>query len=96
MSAGSDHGNRLMLVQADRRPFGVHVAQLGLGLALLAVLAGCVLRIRLPVRPVALPTGFLILGWAFFGALAAAAVALLGLWSPGRAAACCSQGWPAW
>ena len=57
----------------------MRLAQLGLGLALLAVLAAACSGFGYQLGLWHFRTGFLILRWAFFGALAAAALALLGL-----------------
>ena len=59
--------------------FGIRVAQLGLVLALLAVLAAVCSGFGYQMELWHFRTGFLILRWAFYGALAAAALALLGL-----------------
>ena len=58
---------------------GARVARLGLVLAMLAALAGACSGFGYRFGLWHFRTGFLILGWAFFGALAAAAVALLGV-----------------
>jgi uncharacterized protein (DUF1499 family) len=57
----------------------MRLAQLGLGLAVLAVLAAACSGFGYQLGLWHFRVGFLILRWAFFGALAAAAVALLGL-----------------
>ncbi len=66
---------------STRRPrgFGTRVAQLGFALALLCVLAAVSSGFGYQLGFWHFRTGFLILRWAFFGALAAAALALLGL-----------------
>jgi uncharacterized protein (DUF1499 family) len=59
--------------------FGARVAQLGFVLALLAVLAAVCSGFGYQLGLWHFRTGFLILRWAFFGALAAAALSLLGM-----------------
>jgi uncharacterized protein (DUF1499 family) len=63
----------------SRRGFGLRIAQLGFALALLAVLAAACSGFGYQLGLWHFRTGFLILRWAFFGALAAAALSLLGL-----------------
>jgi uncharacterized protein (DUF1499 family) len=58
---------------------GLRIAQLGFVLALLAVVAAACSGFGYQLGLWHFRTGFLILRWAFFGALAAAAVSLLGL-----------------
>jgi uncharacterized protein (DUF1499 family) len=62
-----------------RAGFGARVAQLGFVLALLAVLAAVCSGFGYQFGLWHFRTGFLILRWAFYGALAAAALSLLGL-----------------
>jgi uncharacterized protein (DUF1499 family) len=59
--------------------FGLRIAQLGFALALLAVLAAACSGFGYQLGLWHFRTGFLILRWAFFGALAAAVLSLLGL-----------------
>lgn len=59
--------------------FGARIAWLGLSLAVLAVLAAACSGFGYQLGLWHFRVGFLILRWAFFGALAAAALALLGL-----------------
>jgi uncharacterized protein (DUF1499 family) len=58
---------------------GSRVAQLGFGLALIAVLAAACSGFGFRLGLWDFRTGFSVLRWAFYGALAAAAVSLLGL-----------------
>lgn len=62
-----------------RRGLGTRVAQLGFVLALLVVLAAVCSGFGYQLGLWHFRTGFMILRWAFFGALAAAALSLLGL-----------------
>jgi uncharacterized protein (DUF1499 family) len=59
--------------------FGVRVAQIGLVVALLGVLAAACSGFGYQAGVWHFRTGFTILRWAFYGALAAAALSLLGL-----------------
>jgi uncharacterized protein (DUF1499 family) len=59
--------------------FGVRVAEVGLVLALLGVLAAAVSGFGYQAGLWHFRTGFTILRWAFYGALAAAALSLLGV-----------------
>jgi uncharacterized protein (DUF1499 family) len=61
------------------RGLGTRLAQIGFALALLAVLAAACSGFGYQLGLWHFRTGFLILRWAFFGALAAAALSLLGL-----------------
>jgi len=59
--------------------FGTRVAQIGFGLAMLAVLAAALSGLGYRMGWWPFRAGFLVLQWAFFGSLAAALVSLVGI-----------------